>query len=150
MRRLLLSALIVMVVAVQHDVLFAGSNAEEAKEMVEKAATYYQENGKEKALKEFNRPRNQFVRGDLYVFAYDMNATIIAHPVNQKLVGINFMETPDVDGKLFRKEIVELAKSKGTGWVDYKYKNPTNGKVEQKTTYLKKTGDVVICCGAYK
>jgi signal transduction histidine kinase len=79
-----------------------------------------------------------------------MKATIIAHPVNQKLVGINFMETPDVDGKLFRKEIVELAKSKGSGWVDYKYKNPSNNKIEQKTTYLKKAGDVVICCGAYK
>ena len=79
-----------------------------------------------------------------------MSGTIVAHPVNQKLVGINFFKTPDVDGKLFRKEIIELAQKSGTGWVDYKYKNPKNGKIEEKTTYLKKAGDIVICCGAYK
>jgi cytochrome c len=150
MKRLSISVLIMIFVAVSFDVLLAGSSADEAKEMVEKAAAYYQANGKEKTLKEFNTRGNQFVRGDLYVFAYDMNATIIAHPVNAKLVGINFMETPDVDGKLFRKEIIELAKKKGAGWVDYKYKNPASGKIELKTTYLKKTGDIVICCGAYK
>ena len=149
-KRLLLSLLIVLLIALSHGTLLAGSNADEAKTMVEKAVIYYQDNGREKALQEFNTPGNQFVKGDLYVFAYDMNATIIAHPVNKKLVGINFMETPDVDGKLFRKEIVELAKKKGTGWVDYKYKNPASGKIELKTTYVKRAGDVVICCGAYK
>lgn len=150
MKRIWVMLLIVALSIVSFDPLFAASNTDEAKAMVEKAAAFAQANGKDKALKEFNTPKNQFVKGDLYVFAYDMNATIIAHPVNQKLVGINFKETPDVDGKMFRKDIVELAKAKGSGWVDYKYKNPTSGKIEQKTTYLQKAGDFVICCGAYK
>ncbi len=123
---------------------------DEAKGLVEKAVVYYQANGKEKALKEFSTPGNQFVKGELYVFVYDMTGTIIAHPINQKLVGMNVLETPDVDGKFFRKEIIELAKKGGTGWVDYKYKNAKSGKIEQKTTYLKKAGENVICCGAYK
>jgi signal transduction histidine kinase len=75
---------------------------------------------------------------------------IVAHPKNPKLIGKNLLEVPDPDGKFFRKEIQEVAKTKGTGWVDYKYTNPETKKVELKTTYLKKVGDLIICCGIYK
>ena len=30
------------------------------------------------------------------------------------------------------------------------YLNPQTGKEEAKTTYLKRVGDMIICCGAYK
>jgi len=150
MKKLFVSVIVTVFMIVSFGLGFAVSEADEAKAMVEKAAAYYQANGKEKALKELNTPTNQFVKGELYAFAYDMSGTMVAHPKNQKLVGMNLLNTPDVDGKLFRKEIIELAKKSGSGWVDYKYKNPQSNKIEQKTTYLKKTGDVVICCGAYK
>ena len=78
-----------------------------------------------------------------------MNGTNIAH-LNPKQVGVNVLEVPDVDGKFFRKEGMELVKKSGAGWVDYKFKNPQSGKVEQKTSYLKKVGDIVLGCGAYK
>ncbi len=128
----------------------AGSSADEAKSLVDEAVTFMQANGKDKTLAELNNPKSRFLKGELYVFAYDFNATVIGHPVNAKLVGKNLMEVPDADGKLFRKEIVEMAKAKGTGWVDYKYKNPGTNKIEHKTTYLRKVNDVIICCGAYK
>ena len=86
----------------------------------------------------------------MYVFAYDLTATMVAHPINAKLVGKNLLDVPDAEGKLFRKEIVELAKTKGSGWVDYKYKNPQTSKIESKTTYIHKEGDIVLCCGIYK
>lgn len=60
------------------------------------------------------------------------------------------VEIPDVDGKYFRKEGLEQVKKTGTTWVDYKFKNPKSGEVEQKTSYLKKVGDIIIGCGAYK
>jgi len=129
---------------------FAGGTADQAQGMVDEAAAFMQANGKEKTLAELNNPRGKFAKGELYVFAYDLNATVIAQPVNPKLVGKNLMEVPDADGKLFRKEIVEVAKTKGVGWVDYKYKNPENNKIEHKTTYLKKVNDIIICCGIYK
>lgn len=150
MKKLFVSMMVVAFIAVSFGIGFTSSEADEAKAMVEKAVAYTLANGKEKALKEFNTPSNQFVKGELYVFAYDLTGTIIAHPINSKLVGMNVLGTPDVDGKFYRKEIIELAKKSGDGWVDYKYKNPKSGKIEQKTTYLKKTGDIVICCGAYK
>lgn len=126
------------------------SEKDAAKEMVNQAVAFVQAKGRDAAIAEFNNPKGQFVKGELYVFAYDLTATMLAHPKNPKLVGKNFIDVPDTDGKLFRKEIVELAKAKGEGWVDYKYKNPVDNKIEPKTTFIKKAGDMVICCGVYK
>ena len=129
---------------------FASSSTEEAKALVEKAAAYFQANGKENALKEFNNAKGEFFKGELYVFVYDLTGTVLAQPANPKQVGINVIDVPDVDGKYFRKEGIELAKKNGTAWVDYKFRNPKTNKIEQKTSYLKKVGDFVIGCGAYK
>ena len=89
------------------------ASQKDAKALVDKAAAYVKANGKDAALKEFSKPKGQFDKGELYVFAYDMSATIVAHPKNQKLIGKNLMDVPDTDGKLFRKEIVETAKRTG-------------------------------------
>jgi len=128
----------------------AVSETEEAIAMVEKASALIKTQGKEKALTEIGNPQGQFVKGEMYVFGYDLTATMVVHPVNPKLIGKKLLEVPDADGKLFRKEIVELAKTKGSGWVDYKYKNPKTSNIESKTTYIKKEGDIVLCCGIYK
>lgn len=97
-------------------------------------------NGKEKALKEFNKPDGKFVKGERYVFAYDLNAVMMAHPVNPKLVGKNLLNDADSKGKLSRKEIVELAITKGSGLVDYTYLNPVTKQQEPKTTSIQKMG----------
>jgi hypothetical protein len=118
--------------------------------IVTKAAEFLKTNGKETGIIELNNPKGKFCEGDLYVFAYDTTGTMIAHPKNSKLIGVNLMEIPDVDGKLFRKDIVILARSAGKGWVDYKYKNPTTSAIESKTTYVLRNGDMILCCGIYK
>ncbi|HNQ00819.1 MAG TPA: cache domain-containing protein [Syntrophales bacterium] len=128
----------------------AAASQKDAKALVEKAAAFVKANGKDAALKEFSKAKGQFDKGELYVFAYDMNATIVAHPKNPKLIGKNLLDVPDTDGKFFRKEIMETARTKGSGWVDYKYLNPETKKVEAKTTYVLKVGDLVLCCGTYK
>jgi cytochrome c len=150
MKRFLVFVMVVAFTVASFGFACAASNANDAKKMVDKAAAYFQANGKDKTLKELNNPKGQFVKGDLYVFAYDMSGTVIAHPINPKLVGVNTLMTPDVDGKMWRKEGMDMIKKSGAGWVDYKFKNPQSGKVEQKTTYLKKAGDIVLGCGAYK
>lgn len=122
----------------------------DAVKLVEDAAKQLATHPTEKVVAELNKADGRWVKGELYVFAYDLQGVMVAHPKNQKLVGKNLLEVPDVDGKLFRKEIIELASTKGSGWVDYKYKNPESGKTEAKTTYLKKVGELVLCCGIYK
>jgi len=128
----------------------AKSEKNRAVDMVKAAAELVGKVGPEKALLEIGRADGPFVEGELYVFAYDMSGVIVAHPRNAKLVGKNMLDVPDVDGKLFRKEIIEVARTKGTGWVDYKYKNAETGKVEEKTTWVRKVGNLVLCCGVYR
>jgi cytochrome c len=122
---------------------------EQARSLVEKAVAFLKANGKEKALAEFNKQDGRFVKGDLYVFVYDLSGVMVAHPVNPELVGKNLFNEPDSKGRLFRKKIVELAKAMGAGWVDYTYLNPVTKKEEHKTTYFQREGDLIVCCGAY-
>jgi cytochrome c len=120
----------------------------EAKKMVEQAIAYIKANGEEKALQEFNKPNGKFQWRDLYVFAYDLKGVMKGHP-NLKLIGRNLYNEPDGQGKLFRKEIVDLANSRSSGWVDYTYMNPMTRQEEAKITYFQKEGNLIVCCGAY-
>ncbi len=150
MRRRLLTVLVVLALIGGMANIAAAVTLDEAKAMVEKAAKFYQDNGKEKALQEYNDPKGQFVDGQLYVFAWDLKATVLAHPINHKMVGLNEIEIPDVNGKLYRKEAVEKVLAQGTAEVEYKFKNPTTNKVQDKVTYFKKVDDIILGCGVYK
>lgn len=130
--------------------LRAAASKEEAVSLVQSAVAFYKANGLEKALDEFSKPTGQFNKGELYVFVYDLNATLLAHP-NPKLVGQNMLDLPDVTGKNFyRREIREKATKDGKGWADYKYQNPKSKEVENKTTYFEKVDDIIVCCGVYR
>jgi signal transduction histidine kinase len=127
----------------------AGTPAE-AEAMVKKAIAFYKANGQEKAFAEISNPTGQFVKDDLYVFVYDMKGKCVAHGFNQKMVGKDLIDLKDADGKFFVKERVEIAKTKGKGWQDYMFTNPTNKKLEHKTAYVEKVDDFIFGCGAYK
>jgi signal transduction histidine kinase len=45
---------------------------------------------------------------------------------------------------------IEIVKSKGSGWQDYKFTNPISRKLEPKMAFVQKVDDVIIGCGAYK
>ena len=125
-------------------------SAEEATALVKKAVAYLKANGREKAFAEFNSPSGQFKDRDLYIFINDMNGKMWAQGANPKLIGKNLIDIKDVDGKYFIKDFIELAGTKGKGWVDYKWPNPVSKAVEQKSTYVEKVDDLVIGCGIYK
>lgn len=130
--------------------VLAETEKDKAIALVNEAAALITEKGIDAAKETLSKADGPFVKGELYVFAYDLTGIMVAHPKNPKLIGKNLLDVPDVDGKLFRKDIIALANDKGSGWVDYKYKNPESGKVEAKTTYVLKAGTVVLCCGIYK
>jgi signal transduction histidine kinase len=143
-------ALLVVIGLLSFAVLSHAADRDDAKALVKMAAAYVKYQGKEKALAEISTPKGMFDKGELYVFAYDLNGVMLAHPKNPSLIGQNLIAVPDTEGKLFRKEIVEKAKSQGSGWVDYVYLNPETNKQEHKTTYFQKVADIILCCGVYQ
>jgi len=123
---------------------------DDAVALVTKAVALVKEAGKDKALASFNDPKGPFVKGDLYVFAYTLQGVILAHPMNAKLIGKDMTEVKDSDGKLFTKDFIATVNGPGKGWVDYNWTNPTSKKIEAKSSYVAKAGDIFVGCGIYK
>jgi hypothetical protein len=119
--------------------------------MAEKGAAFIKAHGKEEMMKKISARDPDYVQGSLYVDLRDIHTGIVlAHPINPSIVGKDLTDVPDANGKKYRREIIELAASKGHGWVDYMYKNPASGKLEAKTTYILRVGDAVLEAGIYK
>ncbi|MGZ6231439.1 MAG: cache domain-containing protein [Syntrophales bacterium] len=121
----------------------------EAKKMVEKAIAYIKANGQEKAFVEINNPSGLFVDRDMYITVIDMNGKCLARGFNPELLGKDLTEMKDPDGKFFIKERIEMAKTKGSGWQNYKFTDPITKNVEPKTAYFEKYGDIIVMCGTY-
>ncbi len=103
------------------------------------AVTYLKDNGKEKALQEFNNRSGPFVRGDLYIFAYDFNGTCIAHPIMPDLIGQKGLL--DVNGVDVVGREIALAK-RGGGTMYIVFPNPMHeGKEELKQIYIENVND---------
>jgi cytochrome c len=126
------------------------SKPEEAVAMVKKAIAYIKANGKEKAFSEFNNPNGPFVQRDLYIVVNDLKGKTLAHGVNPRLIGKETYEMKDADGKQFVKDMVELAKTQGQGWVEYRFVNPATKQVEAKSAYIERIDDIYVICGIYK
>jgi cytochrome c len=124
--------------------------AAEAEGMVKKAISLIKADGKDKAFAEISNPKGKFVDRDLYIFVYDLTGKCVAHGFNQKMIGKDLLEMKDSDGKFYVKERIEIAKTKGKGWQNYKYTNPTSKKIEQKSAYIEKVDDLIVGCGIYK
>jgi cytochrome c len=122
----------------------------EAEAMVKKGVAFIKANGKEKGYAEITSKQSQFTDRDLYLVVYRLDGTPLAHGANEKMVGKNLIDLRDIDGKEFVRERVELAKSKGTFWQDYKFTNPVSKKVEAKTMYCERLEDTAVCGGIYK
>jgi cytochrome c len=123
---------------------------EDAKRWVENAVAFYKASGKRIALAEYTNPNGQFVQDEMYIYALNPKGTMLAHGVNEKFVGEEFIDIKDYDGKSFIKDIVEIANTKGSGWVEYKWYNPVTKEVLLKTVYFRKVDDLIICSGVYK
>ncbi len=124
--------------------------------IVDKAVILLNQKGDE-AIPVINKADGEYDKGALYVFVYDENVTMLAHPVTNSLVGKNFKGKADAKGKTFRDEIVKIAlegKGQMGGWVDYVYKKPDDAGLFDKTTYTKLaingTKKYIVCSGMYK
>jgi methyl-accepting chemotaxis protein len=127
-------------------------NADEACELVKKGVAFMKAHGREALVTDINKlAKGRFVDRDLYLSAYSMdNAVVIAHGSNPRVVGIDGMVSKDTNGKFFIREMIDLAKSRGAGWLEYKWAHPVTNADTVKNSYFEKCGDLMIACGVYK
>ena len=97
---------------------------------VDEAVKYAEENGKEKALQAFNDKNGSFVRGNLYVFAYDYNGTALSLPYQPNLVGSKRIDATDPNGVHFVQNCIDQAK-RGDGYLYYIYANPAKNMAQE-------------------
>ena len=103
---------------------------------VDRALTYARENGREKALAEFNDPNGQFIQGGLFIFAVGYDGTALADPFEHEIVGTNILNTTDPYGIPLVQNLIDTARE-GKGLVSYQYANPsTNYTPEPKVSYV--------------
>ncbi len=153
MKRLFSSILVCCFVLGSAGITFSAEKrgtAAEAEAMVKKAIAYIKAHGREKAFAEISNPKGQFVDKDLYVTVYDTNGNCLAHGFNQKMIGKNMLDLRDLDGKFMVKDRNELAKTKDKFWMDYRWPNPITKKIENKSMYTERMGDLLVNCGIYK
>jgi hypothetical protein len=123
----------------------------EAEAMVAKGLKFLKANGKDKTYVEIDKKDGQFVDRDLYLVIYGMDGLVRAHGANPKMIGKNLMEIKDIDGKFFIRERIDMARKKVPFWQEYKFTNPTNGKIEPKAMYCVPVpeDEMVLCGGVY-
>jgi signal transduction histidine kinase len=121
----------------------------EATAMVAKAVAYVKSAGPEKAYAEFSVKGGKWTDRDLYVVVYGLDGKVLAHGSNAKLIGKMLIDAQDVDGVYYVKDRVNLAKTKGTFWQDYKFVNPTTKKIQPKQMYCERVGETAVCAGVY-
>ena len=118
--------------------------------LVKKAVAYVKEVGLQKACDLFDDPKGGYVFGEFYLSVFDMQGVRLANGLEPWKRGEKIYDIRDVDGKPFNHYTINRAREKGYGWIDYKWTNPTSGKVELKSTYFERVDNAVIACGIYK
>jgi signal transduction histidine kinase len=130
-------------------VMAAAPSKDEVVAVVKKAVEYYKANGKDKALAEFNKKDGLFAKGEDYVDVHDTGGTCVAHPISPAKVGVNRLDQSDSAGKFYIKELIDAAKQKPSGWIEYVMKNPTTGKLQDKMAYWEVHDGLIFKAGTY-
>lgn len=125
---------------------------DEAVAMVTRVEAMFKKEGVDATFKAVSDPSNkEFHDRDLYPFIYNLSGVCVAHGARPALIGKNLIDIKDQDGKYLIREMVDLTKGPGSGWVNYKWPNPITNKIEDKSAFVEKLGiDYFVGVGVYK
>lgn len=127
----------------------------EAIAMVKRVQEQFKKDGPELTFKAVSdKSVKEYHDRDLYPFIYfrdgDKKGLCVAHGARPALIGKQLIDLKDQDGKYLIRELADISNGPGSGWVDYKWPNPINNKIEDKTSYVEKMGDYFVGVGIYR
>lgn len=116
------------------------------------AAALINSKGVEAAIEKISDQKGPFVWKDSYVFLMNLDGKMLAHPFKPELTKKDhvLLMTDPTDKPLF-VHFVNLAKSKGEGWVDYMWPKPGKSTPQKKITYIYRVPgtDLFVGAGVY-
>lgn len=127
----------------------------EAKKMValvDDAAKLLEQKGKD-AFPELRKDK-KWINEKTYVFIDRFDGVVLLNPPSPDIEGKNLLDWQDAKGKKIVSEFVSVAKSKGSGWVDYYWPKPGEQKPSKKISYVKKAKlpsgeEIIVGAGIY-
>ena len=123
--------------------------AAEAKDLLDKAVAYLDNNGVARAFCAFNDPNGAFRQGPLYVFAISMDGVYFANSAAPTLIGTSLRDTRDAVGQPIGDLVMKAVATKQSAPVEYMWLNYETNKVERKNTFLKEVEKFVLGVGYY-
>jgi signal transduction histidine kinase len=121
---------------------------------VDAAAEMIATQGRE-AFATIRDPKNRFYFHDTYVFVITPGGEELVNPAFPGLEGKNVLEMKDASGKLFVRDFVATALTRGSGWVRYLWPRPQEpSRPVPKLTYVRKVitpeGEpLIVAAGLY-
>jgi signal transduction histidine kinase len=121
-------------------------------DLVKNAVGRIEKNGKA-SFESFRDPKGWFVAKDAYIFVIDKNGVELVNPAFRNLEGRNMMDLRDTKGKTLVRDMLRVAQTKGSGWVDYMWPKPGESVSTVKSAYVSKAKMdddwVLVGCGVY-
>jgi cytochrome c len=126
--------------------------SEDAKQImafVDEAASLLQSKGTE-AFKEFRKRDSKWLKGVTYVFVLNMDGVLLFDPIGPNFEGKSVIDSKDVNGKAYIQEMIEMAKTKRSAWMEIMRSEPGESKPSEKRSYFRKVkaGEEVFIVGS--
>lgn len=120
-------------------------------QLVRSAVAYGATIGSSKVLFErISNPQGMFVKGEIYLYAYDFSGVCVAHGKSLELIGQNLLNEVTPDGKRRTYDIIQIAKSRdGQGWYRYASRQGGVEKLVYVERYTDKNGKKYAIVGGY-
>ncbi len=116
------------------------------KALVEQAIRRYVVTGRDAVIEYYNNP--EIVDGQWYIYLWDADANILAHPTSPQLIGTNGKDlNPDINGYHFGPDLA-AAPPEGA-WVTYTFLNPETRQQAKKHSWVQLYDGLIFGSGWY-
>jgi signal transduction histidine kinase len=118
-------------------------------EQVNAAIDLIKEEGKVSFVR-FRNKYSDFFYLNTYIFIIDAHGVDLINPAFPNLEGRNMYNMRDEAGKYLIREMIEVAKTKGSGWVEYLWPKPGDANPVKKLSFVKavKLNDEMLVVGS--
>ena len=107
----------------------------------------------EAAFSLFRNSAGPFIAKDAYIFVIDPSGVDLVNPAFPNLEGRNILDVKDTQGKQLIREMLKVAQTSGSGWINYMWPKPGESVSTQKSAFVSKVkvGEkwLLVGCGVY-